>query len=161
MLVHCSFDIAQNDTLLQTIERLERAIEASSSRSPKAWAEQMGGALADVERQMQQLRSQWNTAESPFQAVDGTRPTLVRQLAGLRSSFAHALFKASKLREKFDRGTAKLEDNGHSLDELDPHLRVESARRQCQAILDALRSYEADEAKLVLESSYTDLGAGD
>lgn len=156
MLVHCSFDIAQNDSLLQTIERLERAIEASPSRSPKAWAEQMGGALADVERQMQQLRLQWNTPDSPFQAVDGTRPTLVRQLAGLRSSFAHALFKARKLREKFDRGTAKL-----SLGQLEPMLQVESARRQCQAILDALRSYEAKETKLVLESSCTDLGAGD
>lgn len=158
MLVHCSFDVAQNDTLLETIERLERAIEASSSRSPKAWAEQMGGVLADVERQMQQLRAQWNTPESPFQAVDGTRPTLVRQLSELRSNFAHALFKASKLRAKFDRGTAKL---GRDVEQRDPRLRVDSARRQCQAILDALRTYEAEEVKLVLESSYTDLGAGD
>lgn len=162
MTCYCSFEVARDDNLLHTMDRLERALDVHDLSETEAWAEQVGGALADVERLMEQHRSQWNTADSPYQTVDLTRPTLSRKLASLRLSFGTTLVKAIALREKFERITTTLlaarpvgKQPARSAPSFD------HAKSQGQALVEALRSYNDKESRLVLESSCTDLGAGD
>lgn len=142
--------------LLPSMERLEQALEAND-RGAKAWAERVDGALADVERVLNQQRAQWYTPDSPFQAIDVTRPTLARQAAKLRLVFVTALVEAAALRAKFKSLAAG--PAASAAPEASPPLA--GARLRGRTLLDALRRCHKDEANLVLESVNMDFGAGD
>lgn len=154
------FEIVGEKNLIQTVDRLEHALQ-SNKEGAQAWAEQVEDALADVERQMKQHRSEWYSADSPYQAVDLTRPTLARKLTGLRQAFSTTLFKAISLREKFEHITANLLAPAQANTEADAARPIDQAKDQGRALLEQLRACQNKENELIIESNCTDLGAGD
>lgn len=154
MLCLDTLELTTEENLLYGIRQLESALEMENGLGPTDWAEQMISALECLERLMKDHDSQWSSSEGPFQAIDLTRPTLVRKLSHLRESFGAALLRAIWLRQKFERLTL-------SLVEADSSSAVPGVKEQGHGLLRSLHDYSDNESKLVLDSNHTDIGAGD
>lgn len=150
-----TLDLTTEENLLSGIRQLESALDMETENGRgTAWAEQMKSALECLERLMKDHDSHWNASDGPFQAIDMTRPTVLRKLSHLRESFSAALLRAIWLRQKFERLTL-------SLVEGDSSFVVYGVKEQGHGLLRSLHDYSDNESKLVLDSNHTDIGAGD
>lgn len=146
------------ETLSAAVENLNQTIDDEAVYDPPAWADHLEEALTIVE---QALRRQEDSLESPedgvFAVTGGQSPSpgMDRRVHGLHDHLDVLLIYAHALRKRV--GQARKDT---SLDCAEKEAR-DILRRRALSLLEALNSYEQEEAHLILENATTDIGTGD
>jgi hypothetical protein len=155
------------DTFLIPIEQLEQALTADVPGREGPWAEGAGRALEGV---LHALRQHIMNAESPggmFGEVDLTRPTLARQVGGLRQEHTRLLEEGEGLLRDVHAAAQAFGPTAEPADPLPPPAQAQTVtdfgaiRQRGEQFLTALRQHRDQENGLVQESVTTDIGAGD
>lgn len=137
-------DRAGRDPLVRAMRRLEEALDRPGRAGQK---------LLDPLRAIQEVLARdtlpADGAEGKSDAVDPTRPSMIRHAGKVRGECAHLLREAGALEEEV-RAAGR-----------DDSADFQGIRQRAAGLLDALRRYHDAEAELTYESLYTDIGAGD
>jgi hypothetical protein len=160
----------REDVLLKPIAELEQALKLEFIGHEQEWATAVGQALADLENA---LHLHTISAEAPdglMGKVDLTRPTLVRQVGGLRSEHGALREQVQVLRAQLKRAARVFTPatgsvaQATALPEPTPTGGVpdfHALRQSALEFLTTLTRHRDEEAKLVFESINMDFGAGD
>jgi hypothetical protein len=144
-------------SLLAALTELKRALPACDSGTPQEWAPRIMQALARLE---QAVRRKEATLEAPGgELIDIDRgqipsPGLDRHVDDIREELSALYHEASDLRRGLQHA---LEEAPHGLS---PEVN-EDFRASVAALAKGLERCEQEEARLVLETVNTDIGAGD
>jgi hypothetical protein len=153
----------KDDALGLSLDSLRQALAADVPGREREWAAAVGDALARVEAALRQHRAAAKAPDGVLAEVDQTRPTLARQADELRSDHDDFLTQVLALREEV----------GHAAEAFQPAasrsgqpgaagvVDFGATRQRAEQLLAGLQANQEAEAKLVLESINTDLGAGD
>src|SRR5207249_10944749 len=88
------------DTLLLSVDRLERVLSLAVAGRQRDWAEQVGNALSGVEIAVRQHAASTEAPDGMYAQMDLTRPTLARQVSELRQENKDCVQQASRLRDE-------------------------------------------------------------
>ncbi len=159
-----------DETLIVPIEHLERAMAAPVPGKERDWAEGVVGALEETVQALRRHAAATDMPGGMYSKVDLTRPTLARQVGGLRQEHSDFLGQAVSLQAEL-RGTAETFRPAREAGVPNGALPAPSGARgvpdfgalraKADELLKSLRRHRDDEAALVIESVTTDLGAGD
>jgi hypothetical protein len=152
-----------DDSLVVSLESLRQALAADVPGREREWAEAVGAALVRIEGALRQQQAAAQAPDGSLAEVDETRPTLARQADALRNHYDDLLVQLLGLREEVRRAVVAFTPAAES------SVRTSGAgvadfgtiRQQAEQILTGLQENKETEAKLVLESVTTDIGAGD
>jgi hemerythrin-like domain-containing protein len=139
----------EHDALLAAMHRLEAALAAAAPGRERAWNARV---LEDLRAVRACLARHVESAEAPggfFAEVDLTRPTLARRVGRLRREHADLLHLAAAFQRQVEH---------HGPDERPDFADI---RRRATGLLEALRQHQAQEADLIFETFFVDIGAGD
>ena len=130
---------------------LERAL-APTTAAPPVWIARMDRALAGVE---EAVESRGRLKVGRLGEVSGLIPSpgVDRRLVRLREALGGLAEEASAIRDEMRREV-------ESAPQLGP-ASLQRFHRRAAALLLGLEEYELEEARLILESVNTDIGAGD
>ena len=152
----------KDDPLVVSLDALRQALVADVPGREREWAEAVGDALGCIERSLRQQAAA-KVSDGPLAEVDETRPTLARQADAVRSHYDDLLMQLLSLRDEVQRAivaftpAAELSTRPSAAGVAD----FGAIRRQAEQVLAGLQQNKETEAKLVLESVTTDIGAGD
>ena len=144
--------MSRGTNLLSSMESLARALSEGDTFPAKTWAARVDQALAAVEEAWRASRWDLPAMEEEFGGM-AVSPGADRRARALRHELEELVGEASDLRVQMRRVVSG--DTAAS-----PHTLV-GFRLQAQALLDALRAHEREEASFVHELVTTDIGAGD
>lgn len=145
-------------TLLSAMENLEQAIAPDPGRGPRVWAARVDQALFGVE---QAIRGEGAVitaaADGNIDPGNGQTPSpgMDRRVDHLRDELADLLDEAASL-----RGQVRQVLEGISQNPLAPAV-FTRFRSRIDDLLNGLGTYEQEETRLILETTSTDIGAGD
>jgi hypothetical protein len=158
------------DILVEAREELTKALAEELPGQERQWAQTVGHALAEVEHALRQHKTSAEAPQGLLSKMDLTRPTLVRQVSGLRKEHTDLLYQVAALQaqlraaaEAFRAQNSPLPPPG-ALPEPAPVAGVidfGAIRQSADQFLSALHHHQDDEAKWILESVNTDIGVGD
>jgi hypothetical protein len=164
---------AKNDTLEKAMGELERALAEEAVGREADWAGRVDQVLAGIEAAVQQRAANLEPPDGKVVEVDRPRlpsPTVSRRAAGLRQELAGVLAEAQALRARV-RGAVQAFGVPVQPAGLAGALPVAPEagaipdfgvfRQRVRELLTALAQYEEEEARLILESVTTDIGAPD
>jgi hypothetical protein len=146
-----------HDALLVAMHQLEAALAAAAPGREQAWSARVQGDLRMVQEALARHVASAEAPDGLLAEIDLTRPAVVRRVERLRREHADLLQQAGDLRRQVEQLWCvewTTEGAGERADAAD-------IRRQAARLLDALRSHQAQEADLIFETFYTDIGAGD
>jgi hypothetical protein len=144
--------MARGTNLLASMQALARVLGEAEDLPARTWAARVDDALAAVEESWR--ASQWDLPgmEEEFGGM-ALSPGADRRARSLRRELDELVGEASHLRAQMRRVVSG--DTAAS-----PHMLV-GFRLEAQALLEALRAHEREEASFVQELVTTDIGAGD
>jgi hypothetical protein len=163
---------ATNDPLLKPVGELEQMLATDAAARPGDWAERAERTLARIEQAVQQRLALVRSAPGRLVKVDCPRlpsPAVERGQAGLQRQLYDLLREAETLRAGV-RGTTpaagvQADDNLAGALPVAPKAGAAADfgdfLQHAAALVEAVRHYEAEEARLILESVNMDIGAGD
>jgi hypothetical protein len=157
------------DDLRAAIKQVRTVLIAAAPDDAPAWSGLAWYALARLERVLADEVKNASAADGLLAEIDQTRPTLLRQQQKLAQSYRHLLeqcialkwqmFTASQRRvveNPFLGKTPPLRSNGAGI-----VTDFAALRERVDQFITLVEQCREDEAKLILESSTTDIGAGD
>lgn len=158
-----------NDALLLFVDRLEGALRSDIPGSERAWAEQVGNALAGVEVAVRQHAATVEAPDGMYAQVDLTRPTLARQVSELRQEHRDFVQQAGLLGREVASAAELFESQtqpkpASTLPEPAGVRAIPdfgAIRQRVERFLDAVRHHLNAENDLILESVTTEIGVGD
>jgi len=139
-------------TLSATAASLEQAVHGGIQQ-PGGWAASVERVLANVEQAVQQQDSGL-TSESGLVDVGSDQessPGLERRIDHLHGELQYFLAEVRDLRSRL-RQVPGGDSSGNVVSDL---------RRRTAVLLDSLKNYQQEEARLILETTTMELGAGD
>jgi hypothetical protein len=163
---------ATNDPLLKAVEELEAMLATDAAGRPTDWAERVDRVLVDIEQAVQQRLALVRSAPGRLVKVDRPRlpsPAVERGQADLQGLLYDLLREAETVRARV-RGTIPAGVQGEPANlagglpvapEAGAAVDFGVFLQHAGELVEALRRYEAEEARLILESVNMDLGAGD
>ncbi len=140
----------EHDALLIAIHRLEAALAAAAPGREQEWGARVRDDLRLVQEALERHITSAESFDGLFAEIDLT-PHLTRRVAQLRKNHVKLLQQVSNLQEELERFWCvewTTPDFG-------------AVRKQAADLLRALRTHQAQEADLIFETFYTDIGAGD
>jgi hypothetical protein len=143
----------KRDDLVAATDELEQALDASKGGRESGQDRRIGAALARVERAIREHAQTLEADGGGVVDIESPRvpsPAVDRQVDGLRSELDDLRREAGALRSRLTGGEA-----GERIPELSPF------RQRVRRLVDSLCRYEEEEARVILESINTDVGAGD
>ena len=159
---------ASFDALSLSIEWLGRTLTADIPGHEREWAEEVGYALANIQKGLRQHLATAYALDGPLADIEKLRPTLSRQVIELRRQQERLLAQCAALSEEVQRAAAAFTPSIEIFD----RSAVEPAeaggvadfgciRDQAGQLVSNLQETKATEASLLLESVNTDIGVGD
>jgi hypothetical protein len=161
------------DPLLKAVGELEAMLATDAAARPGDWAERVERVLADVEQAVQQRLAAVKSSPGRPVKVDCPRlpsPAVERGQADLQGLLYDLMREAKTLRTQA-RGATPAPDVQADPANLAGALPVAPEAgavadfgvflQHAQELAEALRHYEDEEARLILESVNMDIGAGD
>jgi hypothetical protein len=161
--------VAAKNDLLTAAERLERALTGEAPGRERDWAGDVDDALAGLEQAVRQRAATLVSRDGSVVKVDRPRlpsPTVDRQAADLRQELEGMLERLTTLRLQV-QGAAQVFGGAAIPAGLPATPRAcaipdfGALRQQAQELVEAVRRYEEETARMLLESVNTDIGAGD
>jgi len=140
-------------TMSATAASLEQAIHGGIQQ-PGGWAASVERALRNVEQAVQQQDKGLESPEGGLVDVGSAQessPGMERRIDHLHGDLKSFLAEVRNLRSSL-RQVAEGASPGNVIEEL---------RRRTGTLLEALKGYQQEEARLILETCTMDLGAGD
>ncbi|MCI0461395.1 MAG: hypothetical protein L0Z62_30975 [Gemmataceae bacterium] len=160
----------RSDPLSLPLERLKEALASEVVGRERAWAENLRSALATMEVALRQHAAEADAQDGLFAQVDLTRPTLVRQVGGLRQEHTELLAQAEAMQRQVQRAADTFASQAVSaplaspLPEPTPPQSVPdfgAIRQDGEQLVAALRQHSEWETDILLESVETDIGVCD
>jgi hypothetical protein len=160
----------KSDTLLIRVERLEQALTAEVAGRECGWTEAVRAALADIGGALRQHTFEAEAPDGLFAQVDLTRPTLVRQVGGLRHEHADLVEQAATLQQEVERAAEAFQARRQALPLAEPLPEPSPPRsvadfgvlrQRGEDLVAALQHHRERETGLLLESVETDIGVCD
>jgi hypothetical protein len=145
-------------TLAAAVANLERALGEDGGRAGRVWAARVDQALFGIEQALHRHDATLEPRDGAVVDVESGQapsPGLDRRIARLHEELAGCLAEAGALRARVRKVL-----EGPAPDGLGPGT-FDAFRRRAGALLDALGRYEREEAHVILETTTTDIGAGD
>ncbi len=139
----------EHDALLIAMHRLEAALAAAAPGREQAWNARVGQDLRGVQECLARHVASAEAADGLLAEIDLSRPTLARRAERLRREHAELLRQADALQSRIEH---------HGPDECPDFADI---RQRAAWLLGALRHHQGQEADLIFETFYTDIGAGD
>jgi hypothetical protein len=159
-----------SDTLLSFVDRLEEALGSNIPGHEHDWAERVGGALAGLEVAVRQHAASVEAPDGMYAQVDLTRPTMARQVSGLRQKHKDFVQQA-RLLENEVQSAAELFERPAQARVLTSPLPEPAGvqtipdfgllRQRVHSFIGALQHHLEVENALILESVTTEIGVGD
>ena len=140
----------QHDALLIAIHRLEAALAAAAPGREQAWGARVRDDLRLVQESLERHINSAEAFDGLFAEMDLT-PHMTRRVEQLRKDHAKLLQQVGNLQEELEKFWCvewTTPDFG-------------AVRKQAADLLRALRNHQEQEADLIFETFYTDIGAGD
>src|SRR5438105_1323912 len=128
----------QQDRLMLSLDQLRQALDQEAHGRYQEWAATVGDVLLRVETALRQHRVAAKSPNGPLAEVDETRPTLARQVDGLRSDHDDFIQDIVALREEVRR--------------TDEEMDVGAIRELAEHLLTGLQNNWDAETRLILES---------
>jgi hypothetical protein len=159
-----------SDSLLLPLEKLEGALAAEVVGRERAWAEQVRRALATMDVALQQHAAETEAQDGLFADVDLTRPTLVRQVGGLRQEHAELLEQIGAMQQQVQQAALVFQSQAETAplaNHLPEPVSLKAVpdfgllRQNGANLVAAIRTHRERETGLLLESVETDIGVGD
>jgi hypothetical protein len=156
--------VAAKNALLTAADRLERSLGGAAPGRERDWAGEVDDALAGLEQAVRQRAATLVSGDGSVLPVDRPRlpsPTVDRQAAGLRDELDDILAELQKLRLEVQGAGQVFGQN------LAPPPRAATVpdfgglAQKAREVAAAVRRYEDEAARMLLESVNTDIGAGD
>jgi hypothetical protein len=151
------------DALDPSLDALQAALAADVPGREREWAQAVGDTLTRVEAALRQRRWAAEAPDGLLAEVDETRPTLARQADELRSELDEFMKRIAPLRDETARAVEAFQPltTTSARPASSGIVDFGAIRQQGEQLLAGLRENEDEEAKLILESINTDIGAGD
>jgi hypothetical protein len=143
---------AKKRSLAETVAGLESALDADAVGRERDWAERLGRALGLLAQAVRRHAAELDSEGGLY--IDSARShcrTMDRQVTQLHTDLVAALQRACVLRAEMAEARASGPPGRAFLD-------AQAFRRRGRELLSALRRYEEDEARLILECATTDIG---
>jgi hypothetical protein len=157
---------AATDSLRAAVKQVRTVLIAAAPDDAPAWTGLAWYALARLERALADEVKNAGAPDGLLAEIDQTRPTLLRQQQKLAESYRHLLEQCIALKwEMFTASQSRAVENpflGKT-----PPLRSSGVtdftalQEHVDQLVTRVEQCREEEAKLILESSTTDIGAGD
>lgn len=148
---------SEQDALLVAMQRLEAALAGAASGREQAWNARVLKDLAGVQECLTRHVASAEARDGLFAEIDLSRPTLVRRVERLRQEHAELLKQATALQQRVEQRYCVEWVADTVADRAD----TAEIRQLAMELLSALRHHRAQEADLIFETFYTDIGACD